>query len=160
MQALLREMKNTVDDFKRNGSSSLPDEYIKCFSDDYQRIIKMGEEENPLTENQMNNRKAKRSKPRNLLGRLIQYRTEITRFADNFSVPFTNNLGELAIRNTKVKMKVSGGFRSDDGAKNFAKISSVIATATKQGLSAFKTVSDIFSGSLNSIFHKVQNSAD
>jgi len=156
MQQLLWEMKLIVDDFKQSGKASLPDEYVRIFADEYNRITKLGETENPLTEEQQSNSKKKRPKSRNLLDRFIQYRMEICRFAGNFAVPFTNNQAERDIRNAKVKMKVSGGFRSDDGDKNFAKISSVIGTATKQGLSAFKTVSDIFSGSLNSIFRKVQ----
>jgi len=156
MQQLLREMKLIVDDFKRAGKASLPAEYIRIFADEYKRITKIGETENPLTEEQQQNAKKKRSKPRNLLDRFIQYRTEVCRFADNFAVPFDNNQAERDIRNTKVKQKVSGCFRSDDGAKNFAKISSVIGTAIKQGAGAFKTVSDIFAGSLNSIFRKTQ----
>jgi hypothetical protein len=80
-----------------------------------------------------------------------------------FAVPFDNNQAGRDIRNAKVKMKVSCTehssvrFRSDSGAKNFAKVSSVIGTAVKQGSSAFKTVADIFAGSLGSIFRKAQH---
>jgi len=149
MQQLLGEMKKTVDDFKEAGETELPDLMLKLFDDEYERIIKVGEAENPRDTS-----KRKQSKPRNLLDRFSQYRTEINRFTADFAVPFTNNQAERDIRNAKVKMKVSGGFRSDDGAANFGKVSSVIATAKKQGLSAFKTVSGIFSGSLKSVFVK------
>jgi len=110
---------------------------------EYERILALTE--SPPIEGQR-----KQTKSRNLLDRFIQYRTEINRFTVNFAVP--NNQAERD--NTKVKMKVSGGFRSEDGAKNFGKISSVVGTATKQKRGVFDTVKSIFSGTLISIFDK------
>jgi transposase len=156
MSVLLREMKMTVDDFKGGDRTGLPDEYIKWFGEEYKRIITMGEAENPLTEEQKRKKTAKRSKQRNLLDRFIEYREEITRFTENFAVPFDNNQAERDIRNAKTKLKVSGSFRSEQGAENFATTSSVIGTAVKQGAGVFKTVSDIFTGSFKSIFRKTQ----
>ena len=149
MQTHLRDMKKAVDDFAADGQTALPDALLTGFADEYDRILKLAESETPRDATQ-----SKQTKSRNLLERFIKYRTEITRFAHNFAVPFTNNQAERDIRNAKVKMKVSGGFRSDYGAKNFANISSVISTAAKQGLSAFKTVANIFSHSLKSVFDK------
>ena len=113
-----------------------------------ERIVNLGELENPLAEGQK-----KRGKVRCLLDRFITYQEEICRFAVDFDLPFDNNQAERDIRNVKVKQKVSGGFRSDDGAKNFGRISSVIGTAIKQGVSVFEAVSGIFSGSRISLFH-------
>jgi transposase len=50
-------------------------------------------------------------------------------------VPPDNNASEQAIRNVKVKMKVSGGFRNKEGkgAERYAKIRSVIDTTIKNG---------------------------
>jgi len=146
MQKILREMKEVVGCYKENGKDKLSAYYDKKFAKEYDRIIKFGEEENPVTYEK------KRSKPRCLLDRFITYQTEIVRFANDFEVPFDNNQAERDIRNAKVKQKVSGGFRSGDGAKNFGKISSVIGTAIKQGLSAFGAVSGILSGTVVSMF--------
>lgn len=49
-------------------------------------------------------------------------------------IPPENNSSERAIRNVKVKVKVSGQFKSDDGAKDYATIRSIIDTANKQGI--------------------------
>ena len=145
-------MKSVVDSYKESGKEKLSRYYHKKFAEEYRRIIELGEEEAPLPPKTIDGKRTKRGKARCLLDRFIKYRTEIFRFANDFSVPFTNNMAERAIRNNKVKQKVSGGFRTETGAKNFAKTSSIIGTAVKQGLSAFKTIVGVFTGTLKSIF--------
>ena len=77
----------------------------------------------------------------NLLVRLRDFKTEVLRFLFDFAVPFTNNQAEQDIRMMKVKMKISGGFRTEAGAETFATLRSVISTARKQGWNLLKTLS-------------------
>ncbi len=76
----------------------------------------------------------------NLLERLRDHKTAVLRFVFDFAVPFTNNQAEQDIRMMKVKMKISGGFRSWDGAATFASLRSVLSTARKQGRNILRTL--------------------
>jgi transposase len=57
----------------------------------------------------------------------------VLRFLHDFAVPFTNNLAEQDLRMMKVKMKISGSFRTLAGAFRFATLRSVVSTARKHG---------------------------
>jgi transposase len=77
-------------------------------------------------------RKARRT-GHNLLLRFANRREDVLRFLADPNVPFTNNQAERDGRMMKVKQKISGCFRSLDGALDFAVIRSFISTAKKQG---------------------------
>lgn len=77
----------------------------------------------------------------NLLARLDRRKEDVLRFLDDPSVPFTNNQAEGDVRMMKVKQKISGGFRSEQGAEDFATIRSVVSTARKQGWNILQTLS-------------------
>jgi transposase len=76
----------------------------------------------------------------NLLVRFRNFKSDVLRFAVNFSVPFTNNQAERDIRMMKVKQKISGCFRSTSGAENFATLRAVISTARKQSWNILDTI--------------------
>jgi transposase len=76
----------------------------------------------------------------NLLLRLSTRKQDVLRFLTDPSVPFTNNLAERDGRMMKLRQKISGGFRSQDGAKDFAVIRSVLSTARKQGWNMLQTL--------------------
>jgi transposase len=88
----------------------------------------------------------KRSKARNLLERLRDYEADVLRFMAQPEVPFTNNAGERAIRMTKVQQKVSGCFRSWEGAETFCRIRSYLATCRNHAVSASESLVDLFRG--------------
>ena len=76
----------------------------------------------------------------NLLERLRDHKAAVLRFVFDFAVPFTNNQAEQDIRMMKVKMKISGGFRTWSGAETFAILRSVLSTARKQGWNILRTL--------------------
>jgi transposase len=84
-------------------------------------------------------RKARRP-GNNLLLRLRDFQNDVLRFITDFAVPFTNNQAEQDLRMMKVRMKISGSFRTFEGAQTFADIRSVISTARKHGLNILDTL--------------------
>ena len=72
---------------------------------------------------------------------------------DNIDVPFTNNLAENNIRMTKVQQKISGCFRSMEGAYIFCRIRGYISTCQKHGVSVPEALKMLFQGQLPAFIH-------
>jgi transposase len=81
-----------------------------------------------------------------MVRRMKKYEQETLLFMLDFDVPFTNNLAERDIRMPKAKQKISGGFRSDEGAKAFARIRGFISTTKKKGKQALDGLVAVFEG--------------
>jgi transposase len=111
----------------------------------YDAIVSRGlafhEQQPPLAKRTSARGKQARRPGHNLLIRLRDFKDDVLRFLSNFAVPFTNNQGEQDIRMMKVKMKISGGFRTQEGAEIFAALRSVISTARKHAWNILKTLS-------------------
>lgn len=88
------------------------------------------------------------SKSRNLLVRLRDFEDDTLRFMTDPHVPFTNNLGENDLRMTKVQQKISGCFRSFDGAQFFCRIRSYLSTCRKHNLKPTEALNFLFAGKL------------
>ena len=82
----------------------------------------------------------------NAMERLRDYKGDILLFARDWQVPFTNNEAERTIRFSKVKQKVSGCFRTKEGADDYMKIMSFLSTARKQGVTWFHAVQEAMNG--------------
>jgi len=75
--------------------------------------------------------------------RMLRDRDHIFTFLFIPEVPPDNNASERAIRNIKVKQKISGQFKVEKAAQNFAKIRSVIDTTIKNGMNVMQSLSII-----------------
>jgi transposase len=90
--------------------------------------------------------RVKRRTGHNLLLRLSNYKEDVLRFITDIAVPFTNNQAEQDLRMMKVKQKISGCFRTEQGAKQFARIRSFISTVRKQGFNVFEMLAKAVAG--------------
>ena len=140
----LVEAAKAVRQAKEAGGSALEPERVRGFVDRYWQAVREGlsfHRRLPAFDPAPNPRKRKKQRPgHNLLIRFKTFKHETLRFLADFDVPFTNNLAEQDLRMTKVKMKVSGSFRTFDGAEAFATLRSVVSTARKQRQNILKTL--------------------
>ena len=152
---LLLRIKAMVDEAKQTTDCLAP-KTIQTFEEEYQRILEEGFLEELLSR-QANippdasklpkkRGRQKQSKAKNLLDRLRDYRKEILAFMYDFNVPFDNNLAERDIRMMKVQQKISGCFRSNEGAKIFCRIRGYISTIRKQGLNVLEAIQMVMDG--------------
>ncbi len=147
MQRLLETINRKVND----SGGSLSTEQSQKYRKKYRSLIKKAEIECPAPKgpNKKGKRgRIKRSKARNLLERLKDYEQDVLRFMDIENVPFSNNLGENDIRMTKVQQKISGCFRSMDGAQIFCRIRSYLSTCRKHGVKSSHALGLLFNGKL------------
>ena len=153
MQDLLCEINEAVNKTENN---SLDDELAAAYRQRYRDIIKMGENQMPIPppapDNPSKKGRRKKTKERNLLERLRDFESDTLRFMVVSYVLFTNNHGEHAIRMTKVQQKISGCFRSLDGAKIFCRIRSYLLTAQKHQISPTEALQTLFQGKLPAVF--------
>lgn len=138
---LLVKMKRSKDKAIRQEKDALSKITLKRYSNRYDEILRLAYEENPIPEKNPGKRgKQKRGKILSLIDRLFKHKGEVCLFLYDFSVPFDNNQAERDIRNIKVKTKVSGFFKTEEGAKNYLKIMSFVGTAKKLGINAYQAI--------------------
>ena len=147
MQALLIEFNQVVE----NAGGCLAPDISKRMRQRYRRLLKQADIECPPPDEKKRDGKRgrlKRSKSRNLLERMRNFESDILRFMDVPAAPFTNNQGERDLRMTKVQQKISGCFRSWEGALMFCRIRSYLSTCRKQQVSATQALTMLFDGDM------------
>lgn len=110
----------------------------------YRQILQNADVEEPPPKKKVGKGRPKNTAGRNLLRRLQKHEDAVLAFAFVEGVPFTNNLAERDLRPAKVKQKVSGGFRTVQGANVYARLQAVISTARKQDRNVFAFLRDLF----------------
>jgi len=149
MITCLLAAKQLVAEAWQTGETGLPANYLEHIHQLYDAIVCLGLEENPLPDIHPppgKRGRRKKTKARNLVERFDKHRVAILRFIHDFKVPFDNNLAERDIRMMKVQQKISGCFRSWEGAQQFCRLRSYISTIRKQGLNVWEALGSLFEG--------------
>ena len=151
---LLLSMKKVRDKALLDAKDEVSYYHRHKFDKEYDSIIKTAYEENPLPETPAKKRGLKKkSKVLNLICRLDNYKESVCLFIKNLCVPFDNNQAERDLRMVKVKTKVSGCFRSEEGSQEYLTIMSYIGSARKHGINAFTAIREALNGNPDIIFN-------
>ena len=144
----LRELLLEINGAIENNESPLNQKQREKFVQRYRTLLHQADIECPEPDKKDPHQRGrlKRSKSRNLLIRLRDYEADVLRFLSDPRVPFTNNQGERDIRMSKVQQKISGCFRSMEGAYTFCLIRSYLSTCRKHGVGAGEALDCLFKG--------------
>lgn len=156
MQKLLQE---TWTETKKAREADIPVETEKIaeWEKRYDDILNSGEKEwfiPPDPNDPIKRGRKKKSKAGNLGERFRLHKTAVLRFIRDARVPFDNNLAERDIRMMKVKQKISGNFRTAEGAEKFARIRGFVSTLRKQNREVLASLISVQSGKFT--FYKGQ----
>ena len=147
----MEELLNTINSETLNAGGVLSESVAQAYRKKYREILMRADIQCPApvrAEGDKKQGRLKRSKSRNLLERLIKYEDDTLRFMTDVNVPFTNNQGERDIRMTKVQQKISGCFRSMEGAEIFCRVRGYLSTCQKHGVSSSQAMDLLFDGKL------------
>jgi transposase len=128
-----RELVFIAEEYEQTWASS--ELQLGAFETRYGQLLAQGLAANPPPPEPLVKRRGRQpqSKAKNLLDRLQEHQREVLAFMYDFKVPYDNNLAERDLRMVKLKQKVSGCFRTPEGAHTFCQIRSYISTARKNG---------------------------
>lgn len=119
---------------KGKNGGKLSEEQKEYYEEKFREIREKGREKHPpAIKDPQKKGRPKQSKAQNLLDRLEKHERGWLGFIKEDEVPFTNNEAERPIRMLKLQVKMSGGFRTEEGLKRFARIRSFIGCSQKHG---------------------------
>ena len=132
LKALLQEACHTVNTSQAKAVSATA---FKAFRKRYRTILTQGDEELPAIPPRAKGQRGRVAKPaaRNLHERLAKHEDSVLRFLRDPKVSFTNNTGERGLRMAKVKIRVSGCFRTQAFGEAYARISSYLQSMAALG---------------------------
>jgi transposase len=153
LAALPVEIKGATTRARPEGESQLSEETQSAYLRRDGRLVKKADQLNPHPPAEADNGgdSPKKQRPalsptRRLVNRLLRRRAEVLRFMTDLAVPFTNNGAGRDPRLLKVQQKVSGCFRTEDGARNFCRVRSYLSTARKQGHPLLHSLERVLAG--------------
>jgi len=161
---LFLEMKSAAQSAREQGLSAVPPAELNSLLWRYDALLAQGYRHNPppmglpghpdipdvaapLAAKGKKPKKPQTPFPLRLLDRLRDWKTCVCRFVTDIGVPFDNNQAERDLRMIKVRQKISGCFRSENGARAFCTIRGYLSTLAKQQAPLLQALVNAFQGS-------------
>ena len=126
-------------ELQRRSITSFSNQQIKGIEEEYDFLIKIAKKEN-----QSINSSFYKDKAMKLTRRCEKYKENHLAYTYNFNIPFDNNLSERDLRIIKTKTKISGGFRSEEGAQIYCDAISIIKTSKRREINPFNAILAVF----------------
>ena len=147
LKKLLLDLHTIVEKAREAGKEKMTKGQIIYWNKKYNTIVSEGLIAHPIAEKtKIKQGVVKKSKTQNMFLRFRDYKDQIFGFVKDFKMPFSNNIAEQAIRMMKVKLKISGCFRTIQGAQDFAIVRSFIETVRKQKQSILFAIASVING--------------
>ena len=139
-------LKRRRDRAKAAGRAGFSASSLALYKRVYARLLSEGQSHHPAASPSGKRGRPKQSVACNLLRRLSDYSEWVLHFASDFTVPFDNNQAERDLRMVKLRQKISGCFRSEEGAAVFCRLRGLISTLRKQGQPLLAALVQVFQG--------------
>lgn len=135
---VMKDLKSLIQEAMIDHKEELTVDQREILKREYEKTLEhlLNQEATPNSETQKQLNSFKKAHEKN----------QIFTFLDHPNIPPDNNGSERAIRNVKVKLKVSGQFKSFQGAKDYASLRSIIDTSRKRNLNEFDSLVGVISG--------------
>jgi hypothetical protein len=148
MEEALETMNNVAHFWRDHGARSVPKPIRDYWVTEYFAILVAGYAAQPPPPKPLPKHRGppKQTPAKNLLDAFLHRADQVLAFLDDLSIPFTNNQAERDLRMAKVQQKISGTFRSYEGATCFCRIRAYLSTMSKQGHPLLAALVAVFNG--------------
>jgi hypothetical protein len=145
LAGLLGEINTACGDARLAGHAKLAPTLVRAFTARYDTLVAAGLAANPDPAHGRR-RDYHERKSYNLATAFATHKQPILRFMNDLDTPFTNNQAERDLRPGKIHRKVSGCFRSLEGAQRHAHLRSYLSTTRKHDIPAITALTNLFTG--------------
>jgi transposase len=149
LKTMLTDLRAAVREWQRQGARRVPSPEREDWLAQYFQFLAQGyAAQTPPVPGPTTKRRGrhKQSPAKNLLDAMLHRAEQVLAFVEDGTAPFTNNQAEQDLRMAKVQQKISGTFRSEEGATAFCRLRSYLSTMRKQGQGMLASLAAIFAG--------------
>ncbi|MBF6591833.1 MAG: IS66 family transposase [Ktedonobacterales bacterium] len=148
LRDLLLTMHQAVEEWRAQGAAQVPLHEQAEWVAQYHELLAQGyAAQAPPPQRRPGQRgRLKQPPARNLLDALTRSADRVLAFLADLRVPFTNNQAERDLRMVKIQQKISGTFRSEEGATAYCRLRSYLGTMRKQGRGMLAALTAVFLG--------------